>query len=70
MELKGSVKSITFHSPQNGFTVLRVTDADTKKVVVVTGTFPDLTVGEQLVLEGEWGKHPKYGKQFQAHRFE
>lgn len=70
MLLQGTVKSITFHSPQNGFTVLRLTESDSKKVIVVTGTLPDLNVGEKIKFEGEWGNHPKYGKQFKCFGFE
>lgn len=70
MVLEGSVKSITFHSPQNGFTVLRLIDSSTKKVVVVTGTLPEVSVGENLRFEGDWGRHPKFGEQFQAKHFE
>ena len=70
MIIEGCVKSITFHSPQNGFTVLRLIDSSTKKVVVVTGTLPELSVGECLRFEGDWGRHPKFGEQFQAKHFE
>ena len=70
MILEGTVKSITFHSPQNGFTVLRLIDSSTKKVVVVTGTLPELSVGENLRFEGDWGRHPKFGEQFKAMHFE
>ena len=70
MQVKGSIKSITFHSLQNGFTVMRLNDIESKKVVVVTGTFPALQPGESIAIEGNWGSHPKYGKQFQATSFE
>jgi exodeoxyribonuclease V alpha subunit len=70
LNIKGSIKSITFHSLQNGFTVMRLNDAESKKVVVVTGTFPTLQPGETIAIEGNWGSHPKYGKQFQATSFE
>ena len=40
-----------------------------KAPVVVTGTFPDLGSGEKLQMEGEWGNHPKYGKQFKCTSF-
>ena len=40
-----------------------------KAPVVVTGTFPDLASGEKLQMEGEWGYHPKYGKQFKCTSF-
>ena len=69
MTLTGTIKSVTFHSPQNGFTVLRLTDSASKKVVVVTGTFPNLEPGENIKVEGEWGRHPKFGEQFQASSF-
>ena len=70
LNIKGCIKSITFHSLQNGFTVMRLNDLESKKVVVVTGTFPALQPGESIAIEGEWGSHPKYGKQFQATSFE
>lgn len=70
MTLQGTIKSITFHSSQNGFTVLRLSVSDLKAPVVVTGTFPELSVGEKLNLTGEWGIHPKYGKQFKCTAFE
>ena len=49
---------------------MRLNDIESKKVVVVTGTFPALQTGESISIEGEWGSHPKYGKQFQATSFE
>jgi exodeoxyribonuclease V alpha subunit len=42
---------------------------DEKAPVVVTGTFPDLASGEKLQMEGEWGNHPKYGRQFKCTSF-
>lgn len=70
MQIQGTIKSITFHSPQNGFTVLRLNEAESKKVVVVTGTLPELNVGENIKFEGEWGRHPKFGTQFKCTSFE
>lgn len=49
---------------------MRLNDADSKKVVVVTGAFPAFQTGDALILEGDWGSHPKYGKQFKATSFE
>ncbi|MBO4712977.1 MAG: ATP-dependent RecD-like DNA helicase [Fibrobacter sp.] len=70
MILTGSIKTITFHNPQNGFTVMRLTDAETQKVVVVTGNFPEFSTGESLKLTGDWGRHPKFGPQFVCTGFE
>lgn len=70
MQLEGTIKSVTFHSEQNGFSVFRVTVEKEKAPVIVTGTFPDLRTGEKLTMEGEWGNHPKYGKQFKCSSFQ
>jgi exodeoxyribonuclease V alpha subunit len=66
MHLEGTIKSVTFHSPDSGFSVFRVNVEGEKAPVVVTGTFPDLGSGEKLQMEGEWGYHPKYGRQFKC----
>ena len=69
MHLEGTIKSVTFHSPDSGFSVFRVNVEGEKAPVVVTGTFPDLGSGEKLQMEGEWGNHPKYGRQFKCTSF-
>ena len=46
--------------------MFRVNVEGEKAPVVVTGTFPDLGSGEKLQMEGEWGYHPKYGRQFKC----
>ena len=70
MKIQGTIKHVTFHNPQNGFTVLRIADEKTKKSVVVTGNLPLLTVGEKVKFFGDWGNHPKFGKQFVCKNFE
>lgn len=70
MTLTGTIKSITFRNPQNGFTVMRLNETESKKTIIVTGIFPELSVKENLKLEGEWGRHPKFGPQFQSTSFE
>ena len=70
MQLEGTIKSVTFHSPDSGFSVFRVNVEGERAPVVVTGTFPDLRAGETLKMEGEWGNHPKYGRQFKCNGFE
>ena len=70
MQILGTIKNVTYQNPANGFTVLKVVLSDTGKVAVVTGNFPALTPGENLRLDGEWGRHPKFGEQFKASGFE
>lgn len=69
VKLEGTIKSVTFHSADSGFSVLRVNVEGERAPVVVTGTFPDLGSGEKLQMEGDWGNHPKYGRQFKCTSF-
>ncbi|HHY31741.1 MAG TPA: ATP-dependent RecD-like DNA helicase [Firmicutes bacterium] len=38
--------------------------------VTIVGTFPFISVGETLALEGEWVEHPEYGRQFKVKSYE
>lgn len=60
------VKTVTFHNPDTGYTVLKVTTGRTQTVTAVVGNFPRLTQGEVLDIEGEWVKHETFGEQFKA----
>ncbi|MEK6256951.1 MAG: ATP-dependent RecD-like DNA helicase, partial [Chloroflexota bacterium] len=71
--LSGSVERITFHNPENGYTVLRLradqiglSAANREGLITVIGNLPDVTPGESLEMGGEWSKHPKHGEQFAA----
>ena len=63
---KAIVKTVTFHNPDNGYSVLRLTDAAGEKVFTAVGSFPKLSPGEMLDIEGEWTQHEKFGEQFKA----
>ncbi|MEO7426628.1 MAG: ATP-dependent RecD-like DNA helicase [Fibrobacteria bacterium] len=63
---KAIVKSVTFHNPDNGYSVLRMTDPDSKKQFTAVGRFPKLSPGELLDLEGDWSRHDVFGEQFKA----
>lgn len=64
MQLEGTVKNITFRNAQNGYSVLKVVVAGKKTPATFTGITPEVCEGERVVATGEWGEHPKYGKQF------
>jgi len=68
--IAGSVESITFHSEQNGYTVLRFTTPESRDPITVTGNFSSLSPGESLKLIGWWVSHPTYGDQFKATGYE
>ncbi|MDB5102634.1 MAG: Exodeoxyribonuclease alpha chain [Fibrobacteres bacterium] len=63
---KATVKTVTFHNPENGYSVLRMTDPVSKKPFTAIGRFPKLSPGESLEIEGEWTKHDVFGEQFKA----
>ncbi len=62
--LAGTVEYITFHNEQNGFTVLELSTDD--ELITVVGTFPMVSVGEELILVGTYDVHPSFGRQFKA----
>ncbi|MBQ6706318.1 MAG: ATP-dependent RecD-like DNA helicase [Clostridia bacterium] len=60
--LSGTVERVVFRNPENGWTVLDLDAGETLEKVV--GTFADVHVGEQLIMQGDWVEHPKFGRQF------
>lgn len=66
MDLRFNIENITYQNNDNGYTVLQVCDSDTNKRVCVTGTFANIHQGMEILAEGEWFQHPRFGKQFKA----
>ena len=77
--LSGTVERITYHNPENGYTVLRLrpdmamahrfankSSLNSDGLATVVGNLPELSPGEQLRLQGQWDNHPKHGPQFKA----
>jgi exodeoxyribonuclease V alpha subunit len=65
--LSAKVEKIIFENPQNGYAVLSVQPQDkTLGKVIVVGTFVSALVGEDVLFQGEWQKHPQHGQQFCA----
>ena len=60
--LRGTVQSIVFQNPENGYTVLRLCEESGELITVVGMT----VVGERLVIMGHWGTHASHGRQFEA----
>jgi exodeoxyribonuclease V alpha subunit len=74
--LTGSVERLTYTNPDNGYTVLRLRpDLEPGEslpgirldgLLTVVGNLPEVAVGEQLRLEGDFTTHPKHGLQFKV----
>ncbi len=63
--LEGTVHSIIFQNPDNGYTVLRLVDEE-GEVSTVVGCIPCAAPGKRLLLTGSWTSHPQHGEQFSA----
>jgi exodeoxyribonuclease V alpha subunit len=69
--LEGTVERVTYYSEETGYSVLRLRPRGQRplaghELVTVVGTLPEVSPGESLRLEGEWTRHPSYGRQFRA----
>src|SRR3954469_12017874 len=60
------VKTVTFHNPDNGYSVLKLTRGSSLQVFTAVGHFPRLAPGETLDISGEWIRDERYGEQFRA----
>ncbi len=69
-EVRGTLERITFHNPENGYTVARLLPEGARDVVTVLGNFSSPVVGEFLRCEGIWTRHPEWGQQMQVKRYE
>ena len=58
------VEQMVFRNEKNGYTVLEL--AANGELYTVTGTMPDVRVGETITVTGAWSHHPTFGVQFKA----
>lgn len=66
--LEGSIETIIFHNPENGYSVFDMVCG--MELITVTGYFPVLYEGDSLRIKGKWTSHPDYGEQFSAETYE
>lgn len=67
--LRGVVDRITFHSEENGWSVLKVlpiTNPGREETVIVHQA--KIFAGATMEFYGSWTSHPKFGRQFQAEK--
>ncbi|MGV4981939.1 SF1B family DNA helicase RecD2 [Streptomyces sp. NRAIS4] len=68
--LEGVLERITYANEENGYTVARVdTGRGGGDLLTVVGALLGAQVGESLRMEGRWGSHPQYGKQFHVENY-
>lgn len=66
---EGTVHSVIFQNPENGYTVLRLLTQE-GEVVTVVGCIPCVAPGEHLTASGVWETHPQHGEQLRATELE
>ena len=62
----GVVERVTFHNPDNGFSVLRVKARGQRELVTVVGHAAAVAPGEWVTATGEWVHDRTHGPQFRA----
>ncbi|MFD4321990.1 ATP-dependent RecD-like DNA helicase [Streptomyces sp. NPDC058548] len=68
--LEGVLERITYANEESGYTVARVdTGRGAGDLLTVVGALLGAQPGESLRMEGRWGSHPQYGKQFTVENY-
>ncbi|MFD7227976.1 ATP-dependent RecD-like DNA helicase [Streptomyces sp. NPDC059881] len=68
--LEAVLERITYANEENGYTVARVdTGRGGGELLTVVGSLLGAQPGESLRMEGRWGSHPQYGKQFTVENY-
>ena len=69
-ELQGQIERITYHNPENHYTIAKVKVQGQKNLVTVVGSLVSVSPGETVRMKGSWDVHPKYGEQFRIASYE
>ncbi|MGW7453435.1 SF1B family DNA helicase RecD2 [Streptomyces sp. NPDC054787] len=68
--VEGVLERITYANEESGYTVARVdTGRGGGDLLTVVGSLLGAQPGESLRMEGRWGSHPQYGKQFTVENY-
>lgn len=68
--LEGVLERITYANEESGYTVARVdTGRGSGDLLTVVGSLLGAQPGESLRMEGRWGSHPQYGRQFTVENY-
>ncbi|MET7711472.1 ATP-dependent RecD-like DNA helicase [Streptomyces sp. NPDC005407] len=67
--LEGVLERITYANEENGYTVARVDTGRGGDLLTVVGSLLGAQPGESLRMEGRWGSHAQYGKQFTVENY-
>jgi exodeoxyribonuclease V alpha subunit len=64
--IQGLIERVTYHNPENGFTVLKVQVPGREELASVVGKTTSASAGEHLQASGRWVIDRQHGQQFHA----
>ncbi|MGW7551859.1 SF1B family DNA helicase RecD2, partial [Streptomyces rimosus] len=67
--VEGVLERITYANEETGYTVARLDTGNSGDLLTVVGSLLGAQPGESLRLEGRWGSHPQYGRQFTVENY-
>jgi exodeoxyribonuclease V alpha subunit len=70
-QLEGTVESLIYQNPDNGFTVFTLACPEPEETLTTcVGSLPYLNVGERIKVKGAYVNNPRYGLQLSVDSFE
>ncbi len=67
--LKGTIDNVIYYNDGNDYAVLEIS-LENNLIITAVGTMPIPFAGECVVLQGRWGYHKEFGKQFVIESYE
>lgn len=67
-ELNCIVEDIVFKNEENGYVIAHVRESDIRHTIV--GFIPYISEGKSFKVQGEWVKHPQFGRQLKVNNCE
>lgn len=63
------IERIVYHNEENSYSILRCSDKQARRSVVVVGIVPGIQQGDTITAEGSWVQDKRYGRQFRIRSF-
>ena len=67
--LEGTLEKITYYNEETFFLVARLRSSENQLTTII-GNMPQFSVGERLLVRGEWVHHKSFGRQFKVADYE
>ena len=68
--IEGNLEHITYTNKETHYTVARLKPPHLTSGIIVVGYLAGVSLGETLIVKGNWQTHPKYGQQFKICSYE